>query len=188
MISQLQLAEARGAAASLLRRANLGVTEAEMEKIEVADFGLSDLQREGAQILTWVQTDRIGVKLIALQPWQALPEHWHPPVGEDPGKEETIRVVWGTLILGVDGPDTVAAARLPRGKEQYYTRRQEHVLRPGKQMQFVPGAAHWFQGGPEGTVLFSFSTVARDVLDQFTDPGVQRVTVVSDDAEARRNR
>lgn len=180
MISPQQLSEARLAAAALLRHANLGVTDAEMERIEVADFGLSDLRREGAQILTWVGTDRIGVKLIALQAWQALPEHWHPPVGGDPGKEETIRVVWGRLLVGTDGPDTMKEARLPEGKAECYTRRNEHALGPGDQMMFTPGAPHWFQGGPEGTVLFSFSTVARDVLDQFTDPDVERVTVVGE--------
>lgn len=183
MISQAELAEARAAAATLFRGAGLGVTDAEIERIEVADFGLSDLVHEGAQILTWVQTERIGVKLIALRPWQALPEHWHPPVGDDPGKEETIRLVWGRMMVGVDGPETLREARFPPGKEQYYTRRREHALDPGDQMQFTPGSAHWFQGGPDGAVLFSFSTVARDILDRFTDPGVQRVTVVADAEE-----
>lgn len=184
MITEKQLTDAQHAAAGLFRRANLGVTSEEIERIEVADFGLSNLDREGAQILTWVQTDRIGVKLIALTPWQTLPQHWHPPVDADPGKEETIRVVWGRLMVGVDGPDTLSHARLPSGKEQFYSCRHERILGPGEQMMFTPGTAHWFHGGEEGVVLFSFSTVARDVLDQFTDPDVQRVTVVGDPGKA----
>lgn len=183
MISRAQLAHARTTAADLFSRAGLGVTEEELGRIEVADFGLSNLEREGAQILTWVQTERIGVKLIALRPWQLLPEHWHPPVGDDPGKEETIRVVWGELLVGVRGADTVARARFPAGKQHCYSLRHELLLEPGMQLQFAPGEPHWFQGGAAGTVLFSFSTVARDILDHFTDPDVRRQTIVSD-AEA----
>ena len=46
---------------------------------------------------------------------------------------------------------------------------------------FAPGEKHWFQAGPEGAVVYSFSSVARDVLDRFTDPGIQRVTRIEED-------
>ena len=36
----------------------------------------------------------------------------------------------------------------------------------------------WFQGGPGGVVFWSFSTKAIDVEDVFTNPDVQRTTVV----------
>jgi hypothetical protein len=44
-----------------------------------------------------VQMDRISVKVLALLPDQTVPEHWHPLVDDDPGKEETIRVITGTV-------------------------------------------------------------------------------------------
>ncbi len=69
----------------------------ETDGIEVADFGLGNLEKEGVQALALVQTDRISVKVLALLPDQTVPEHWHPPVDDDPGKEETIRVITGTV-------------------------------------------------------------------------------------------
>ncbi len=180
MITRQQKAGAQRRAADLIRAAGLPITDDEADRIEVADFGLSNLEIEGAQILTLVQTDRIGAKVIALLPGQALPEHWHPPMGADPGKEETVRLQWGTVLIYVDGPDTLQLGRVPAGKERAYSLRHELVLRPAEQLQFRPGEKHWFQAGTEGAVLFSFSSVARDVLDMFTDPAVERVTKVKE--------
>jgi D-lyxose ketol-isomerase len=53
-------------------------------------------------------------------------------------------------------------------------------LRPGEQITLQPHIPHWFQGGPEGTVVWTFSTKAIDVEDVFTDPDVRRKTVVVD--------
>jgi D-lyxose ketol-isomerase len=176
MITHEEEAAAKRDAAELLRRAGIPATATELESIEVADFGLSRLAVEGAQILTLVATDRIAVKLLLLTPHQTLPEHWHPPVGDDPGKEETVRLVWGELSVVTEGPDTLSLATVPTGKASYYTCRHEHRLDRPVTMTFEPGAKHWFQAGPEGAVAYSFSTVARDVLDGFTDPAVERVT------------
>jgi len=180
MITREELLSAQTAAAQLITLAGFVLAEGERSKIEVADFGLGAVAVEGAQILTLVQTGRIGVKLIALTPWQTLPEHWHPQVGSDPGKEETVRVLSGVLHFYVAGPDTLSVGRIPRGKEACYTLRHELLLRPGDQVACEPGEKHWFQGGPKGAVAFSFSSVARDVLDQFTDSAVRRVTEVRD--------
>ena len=46
---------------------------------------------------------------------------------------------------------------------------------------FRPGEKHWFQGGPEGAVVYSFSSVVRDVLDGFTDPAIERITRIEED-------
>jgi D-lyxose ketol-isomerase len=54
-------------------------------------------------------------------------------------------------------------------------------MAPGDQITFRPGEKHWFQGGPEGAVLYSFSSVVRDTLDGFTDPGVVRTTKIVED-------
>ena len=179
MITIAEKRRAQAAAIELIAATGFDLRDDERGRVEVADFGLSNLAAEGAQILTLVQTDRLAVKLIALTPWQALPEHWHPRVGDDPGKEETVRHVSGDLLVYVGGPPTMKHGRVPPGKDRVYTMRHELVLAPGDQRTFTPGEKHWFQAGERGAVAFSFSTTARDVLDQFTDPDVQRVTVVA---------
>ena len=101
MITKTQQKAAREQAADMIRQAGLLISDGEAESIEVVDFGLSNLSVEGAQILTLVQTERISVKLLALASNQTEPEHWHPRVGEDPGKEETVRHLWGDLLFYV---------------------------------------------------------------------------------------
>lgn len=178
MITVEQKTEAQRRAAILLRTAGLALAANEEAGIEVADFGLGNLEREGAQILTLVQTERISAKAIAMTASQTLPEHWHPPMGTDLGKEETVRVQWGTVFFFTEGPETLQSGVIPVGKEEVYTMRHETVMRPGDQLYCRPAQKHWFQAGEEGAVLFSFSSAARDILDMFTDPAVGRVTLV----------
>ncbi len=181
MITRSEYEVARARAAELIRAAGITLTEAEARSIEVADFGLGRLEREGAQILTLAQTDRLSVKLLVLFPGQTEPEHWHPPVGEDPGKEETVRVVSGALFFYREGAGVVREGAIPEGKNDVYTCRREVVMCPGDQITLPPGERHWFQARDEPVVMYSFSTVARDVLDRFTDPAVERVTKVAED-------
>jgi D-lyxose ketol-isomerase len=54
------------------------------------------------------------------------------------------------------------------------------VLRPGEQHTIPPDTLHWFQAGDDGAVVSEFSTESRDELDVFTDPRIQRTTVVAD--------
>jgi len=181
MIRRSKVRELQARALELFDKASIRLAAQERQHIEVADFGLGDPDREGAQIFTFVQTDRYAAKIIALVPGQTLPEHWHPRVGEDPGKQETVRVAWGTLYLVGEGPATPMRAAIPAGKGAVYTLRHEEVLGPSGSRTFSPGEKHWFQAGPEGVVVYSFSSVARDALDGFTDPGVQRVTRIEED-------
>jgi D-lyxose ketol-isomerase len=171
---------ARSRATELIREAGIAITDAEADAIEVADFGLGRLEEEGAQILTLVQTGRISVKVLVLFPGQTEPEHWHPPVGDDAGKEETVRVVSGTLYFYREGEGKAGSGAIPRGKEAAYTCQREVVMRPGDQITLPPGERHWFQARREPVVMYSFSSVARDALDGFTDPAVERVTRVED--------
>jgi D-lyxose ketol-isomerase len=180
MLTRKEYRAAQERAVALIRAAGLAITDEEAGRVEVADFGLGRLDREGAQILTWVATDRIAVKIIALGAGQTLPEHWHPRVGDDPGKEETVRVVHGVLRCYMPGADTMREGSVPEGKDHVYTVRHEVLLGPGGQVTLQPGTKHWFQAGPEGIVAYSFSTVARDVLDGFTDPKIERVTKITD--------
>jgi D-lyxose ketol-isomerase len=181
MITRAQEQAARERAVEYLRRAQIAITPQEAERIEVADLGLGELEVTGVQILVYVNTERVCAKELILFPRQTNPEHWHPPVEEDPGKEETFRCRWGTLYLYVDGePTPNPKARPPRGREGTYTSWHEIVLQPGDQYTLPPNTRHWFQAGDEGAVVSEFSTRSRDELDQFTDPTLQRQTMVVD--------
>jgi D-lyxose ketol-isomerase len=174
-----EVGAARTRAAEMLAAAGLVITTEERDRIEVADFGLGELPRTGLQLLTYVNTDRYCAKELVLLPGQTCPEHLHPPVGAEPGKEETFRCRWGEVRLYLDGPATAAiAAELPPGSERYYTVFHELVLRPGDQHTIPPATLHWFQAGPEGAVVSEFSSTSRDELDVFTDPRIARIPVV----------
>lgn len=160
MITRAEQREAQEYAANELAAAGIVVTEAERDRIEVADFGLSRLHEEGLMLLVYVNTDRYCAKELVLYPGQSCPEHRHPPFDGGPGKEETFRCRRGIVTLWVDG--------------------EEIVLEPGDQHTIPPDTLHAFQAGPEGAVVTEFSSASRDELDVFTDPGVRRTTAVAD--------
>jgi len=64
LINREQQKNVQARAAEMIRRAGITITDTEAKSIEVADFGLSNLEREGAQTLTIVQTERISVKVL----------------------------------------------------------------------------------------------------------------------------
>jgi len=175
MNTETEIEAARRKAAEVIRKSGIKITDEEARRIEVADFGLGNLSREGAQILTFFNSKRVSAKVIVLFPGQTLPEHWHPPQGEDPGKEETVRVVQGTAFCLIPGEDTLRHASTPEGKEHCYTCRQEVVMKPCDQITLQPGTKHWLQAGPGGAVLYSFSTRATDAEDKFSDPDIVRI-------------
>ncbi len=180
MITRKEQREAQRRAAAEFRRIGFAISERECENIEVVDFGLGRLEIEGVQILTLVHTGRISVKLLCLFPDQTEPEHWHPPVGDDPGKEETVRLLDGTLRFYVEGEDTLSLGAIPAVSAAYYRLRHEIVMKPGDQLLCKPGQKHWFQAGRSGAILFSFSSVARDETDCFANPGITRATKIAD--------
>ena len=181
MITRTEQEAARERAAEMLERAGIVARQVELEQIEVADFGLGELDESGVQILTLVDTERIAVKVLVLFPYQTEPEHKHPRIGDYPGKEETIRCQWGELYLYVPGEPTSQPIAFPAAHRRHtYTVWHEHILHPGDQFTFQPNTPHWFQGGPEGAVVWTFSTKAIDVEDIFTDPDVRRKTVIMD--------
>src|SRR5437899_3040952 len=89
MQTREQAAARREYAYDLFRKAGIFVTDAEKERIETADFGLDEFERTGLGVLVYVNTERCCAKELAMWPRQTCPEHRHPPVGSDPGKEET---------------------------------------------------------------------------------------------------
>jgi D-lyxose ketol-isomerase len=106
MLTKGQYQEAQKRALEYMKMAGVVLSKKEKKNITVADFGLSDLKHQGGQILTFFNTDRISAKIIVLFPWQILPEHWHPAMGNDIGKEEITRVRWGEVYLYVPGETT----------------------------------------------------------------------------------
>ena len=139
----------------MLADAGIVLTSEERENIELADFGLGRLEEVGLQIVVYVNTERVCAKELVLFPNQLCPEHRHPPVDGEPGKEETFRVRTGLVHLHVDGEDEI-------------------VLRPGEQFTIPPDTLHWFQAGDEGAIVSEFSTRSRDESDVFTDPRIVR--------------
>ena len=179
MLSRTEVDRARRRAADMLTRVGVVITPAELARIEVADFGLADLERTGLQLLTYVNTDRYCAKELMLFPGQTCPEHRHPAVGGEPGKMETFRCRWGTVHLFVEGiATTTNAARPPAGSEAHYTVFHELLLLPGDQFTIPPDTLHWFQAGPEGAIVSEFSSTSRDELDVFTDPRIVRIPIV----------
>ncbi len=158
MITRDEQRAAQAYAAAELEACGIVLTDAERDAIEVADFGLSRLREEGLIVLVYVNTDRYCAKELVLYPGQSCPEHRHPPFDGTPGKEETFRCRRGLVTLWVDG--------------------RELVLRPGDQFTIPPDTLHSFTAGPDGAVITEFSSTSRDDLDVFTDPDVQRETVV----------
>ena len=138
----------------MLEQAGIALTPTERAGLEVADFGLGRLDELGLQLVTYVNTERVCAKELVLFPHQACPEHRHPPVGADPGKEETFRCRRGSVELEVAG--------------------ERHLLRPGDQVTIPPDTVHRFRAGDEGAVVSEFSSASRDDLDVFTDPRIVR--------------
>jgi len=159
----------------------LVVTPKEKEQIETADFGLDQFDKTGLGVLVYVNTDRCCAKELAMWPRQTCPEHRHPTVNGQPGKEETFRCRWGKVFLYVSGAKAAKPhCKPPAGREKTYTVWHEVALGPGDQYTIAPDTLHWFQAGDQGAVVSEFSTNSTDENDIFTDQEIQRLTRVKD--------
>ena len=177
MITAKTLAEARKQTVAALKQANIAITPEEAANIEVADFGLSDLQNIGLQIIVYINTHRVCAKELVLTPWQTCPEHRHPTVNGTPGKEETFRCRTGLVYLYIAGePNSNPQLHGLDEYGEYLTATHEIVLHPGQQYTLPPDTLHWFRAGADGAVVSEFSTSSTDENDIFTDPRVQRAT------------
>lgn len=179
MLTKEQFKNAQARAVEYFKKADIVLRPGEAENIEVADFGLNELEQTGLEIVVYVNTDRVCAKELVMFPYQTCPEHRHPLVEGEPGKEETFRCRWGIIYLYVPGPKAEKPlARTPNGRESTYTVWHEIVLNPGDQYTLMPNTLHWFQSGPEGAVVSEFSTKSRDDADIFTDPDIMRAPVI----------
>jgi len=181
MITAEQYEKAVEKTVAMLKQAGIVITAEERGRLEVADFGLQELDKTGLQILTYVNTERCCAKELVMTPYQTCPEHRHPTVGTILGKEETFRCRWGLVYLYVSGkPTAMPVCRPPKGSEAHYTVWKEIGLKPGDQYTLTPDTLHWFQAGAEGAVISEFSTRSTDEADYFTDPRIQRLPVVAE--------
>ena len=180
---------------ALFEKAGIYLTPEEIARIEVADLALGRFEETGLVLFTYVNTERCCAKELALLPHQTCPEHRHPPVGDDPGKEETFRCRYGTVYLFVE-PEAItiggvmadrrgvmagmggamAEVKPPQG---VYTVFHQIKLEPGEQYTIMPNTLHWFQAGAEGAVVSEFSTKSRDEFDIFSDPAIRRIPEIS---------
>lgn len=158
-----------------LKKAGIILTPQEVENIEIADLGLGEYESTGLALVTYINTERCCAKELVLMPGQTCPQHFHPPVQGEPGKEETFRCRLGEVYLYVAGeatPNPVATP--PAHRADTYNVWHEVILKPGEQYTIYPETWHWFQGGPEGAVVSEFSTRSTDENDLFTDPDIKR--------------
>ena len=181
MITRSAVHEAQARAAAMLAEAGIALTPEERDQIEIAEFGLSELEQTGLELVVYINTDRYCAKELVLFPRQTCPEHRHPPVGNEPGKQETFRCRKGTVWLYVEGePVARPQARVPRGSEEYYTAFHEIALGPGEQYTIPPNTWHWFQAGDEGAIVSEFSSTSRDEHDIFRDPRIVRIPQIAE--------
>ena len=162
------------------KKANIVLTSDEEAHIEVAGFGLNDLEHTALQLVVYVNTHRVCAKEMVLFPGQVCPEHRHPPFDDYAGKEETFRCRYGTVYLYVEGESTTApAVHPPENGREYYTVFKEVKLEAGQQYTIPINTKHWFGAGCEGAVISEFSTPSYDEKDIFTDPRIKRIPEIS---------
>ncbi len=178
-ITHTQREEWQARAKQYLDRAGLILTPQEQKDIEIADLGLGEFEQTGLALVVYINTARVCAKELVLLPGQTCPQHLHPPVNGQPGKEETFRCRMGEVYQYVSGePTSNPKAKPPKGREHTYNVWREIVLHPGEQYTIMPETWHWFQGGPQGAVVSEFSTRSSDEYDLFTDPEIRRAPEV----------
>jgi D-lyxose ketol-isomerase len=180
MITRSQVRSAQERAAQMLAGAGIAITPSEHRNIEVAEFGLGELERTGLELVVYVNTDRYCAKELVLFPHQTCPEHRHPAVAGQPGKMETFRCRWGQVWLYLEGePAPEQHGKPPIGSEPYYTVFHEISLKPGGQYTIPSDTLHWFQAGNRGAIVSEFSSTSRDESDVFTDPRIRRIPEIT---------
>jgi len=184
MLKRSQVRDAQERAAQILKHLGIALTSQERENVEVAEFGLGELEKTGLELVTYINNKRYCAKELVLFPRQTCPEHRHPPVDGDPGKQETFRCRWGKVYLYTQGKPkekNEIKARVPKGSEAYYTVFHEIEMNPGDQFTIPSNTLHWFQAGDEGAVVSEFSSASRDEADVFTDTRIERIPKVIED-------
>ncbi|GIU15915.1 MULTISPECIES: D-lyxose/D-mannose family sugar isomerase [unclassified Shewanella] len=160
----------------LLHLAGMYLTKHEIENLEFTDFGLNNFNQEGLIIHTYVNTLRCCAKELIMLPQQICPEHVHPTIGKQQGKEETFRCRYGKVSVFIEGSKTPKpSVDLPTDIDNY-TVFHEVVLEKGQQLTLNPNTKHWFKAHSEGAVVSEFSTMSNDDADLFTNKEINRAS------------
>lgn len=167
---------------NFFEKANVILTDKEKQEIEIAGFGLGDLDTFGLQLITYVNNSRYCAKEMVLFPNQICPEHRHPDrIDGSEGKQETFRCRYGEVHLFVDGGEETKLNKeiygIPEEAQDYFTVFNKIVLKPGEQYTIEPNTKHWFVARGEGAVVSEFSSNSEDESDIFTDPRVDRTPI-----------
>ncbi len=157
-------------AQSLVLRSGFPIGEAELKTLQTNDFGLNNFEHEGFVFTDLLRTPFVRMTLMVFLPGQTLPQHKHPPHEDSPGKEESVRTLWGQFKVYVEGDSHRQDLVFPESKEPYYTARKETVLEVNEQFSVPPDTAHWFQAGPEGAVVLAVQNRVNEDYNQFYDP------------------
>ena len=100
MLTQSQIRQMQERVTQTLAQAGIVLTPQEQTQIEVVDFGLSELERTGLQLVIYINNDRYCAKELVMTPRQTCAQHRHPPLSKtNPGKQETFRCRWQGLAL-----------------------------------------------------------------------------------------
>lgn len=171
MLSEQKQREIRQKAILLFEKAGIPLTEKEKrEQLVIVDFG-QDFWELGIVMMTTINAPRYCGRYILFFPGQSCAQHWHPDIDGKPGKEETFRVLWGTVYAYGEGENAgEIRAKIPAGHDAYYNHRRESVLQPGDQMTVRLHERHWFQAGPDGAIAYETGSPARDEYDLNDDP------------------
>jgi D-lyxose ketol-isomerase len=181
IMDSIVVANHQAEAARCMRDAGIVLREDEAAALEIADFGLGRFAEFGLAIHVYVNTERCCAKELVMLPKQICPEHRHPSVDGELGKEETFRVRQGEVFLFLpghtqdSGEKVTALAHIPADKQAAFTMYKCVHLGPGEQFTLKPNTPHWFVAGPEGAIVSEFSTRSRDEADVFTDTAIRRV-------------
>lgn len=173
MLTREKYIKTRDRASEYLKKAGICITQEEFRNMEVAEYGLNDLSNIGLELIVYVNTERCCAKEMVMFPGQTCPEHRHPSVNGQEGKEETFRCRWGQVYLCIPGIHTEKRlSTVPESRKEYFTVFHEIVLNPGEQYTLSPNTLHWFQAGPQGAVISEFSTKSTDEFDIYSDPAI----------------
>ena len=176
MITKMEYERAKKKALSYFERAHIALTNKEKEGIEIADFGIGEIDKIGLELVTYVNTDRYCAKEMVLFPNQTCPEHKHPDHNGKKGKEETFRCRYGKVYLFVEGEENERHVEPP--DKEHFTVFYEIELNPSEQYTILPNTLHWFKAGSEGAVISEFSSHSDDASDVFTDSRIKRIPEV----------
>lgn len=171
MLDLKQQEEIRTSALEYFKKAGIVLSKKECAKgLKIFDYNIGDFYKMGIVIVTFINTERYCGRFILFFPGQCAGEHWHPDIEANKGKEETLRVLYGRAFAYGEGkPSKDIKAKIPEGREKYFTSRHETILNPGDQYTVGLNEKHWWQAGPEGVIALEVSSTARDAYDLYTD-------------------